>query len=326
MPLISVVICTFNRAPLLATALRSACAQNMASTNFEIIVVDNKSTDDTATVVADFADQHPNVRYVYEPVQGLSAARNRGWQEARGDYIAYVDDDCKVPADWLQVAQDVIDREAPVEFGGPSLAYFAGAKPCWWKDQYDRDHTLDTDLPLGYLPPEREIYGLNMFLKRTIFDIVGGFDTSFGVYAGKLAYGEETEMHARIRKSFPDHRAYFEPKLFVYHLVRPEKMSPWWRLESAYRHGQAGYRITPPQDRSLPTWQCIVLPVYVALLFTYVMLASLPWRSQTRFPYWQNRVYEASHLYLCVWRLGSVSAAMSDHVSRLLGSREEHAA
>ena len=94
-PLISAVICTYNRADLLAGAIESLLEQTLNPAHREIIVVDNASTDGTRAVVEQFAPD--GVRYVLETRQGLGYARNRGWQEARGEFVAYIDDDARAP-------------------------------------------------------------------------------------------------------------------------------------------------------------------------------------------------------------------------------------
>ena len=94
-PSISVVVCTFNRAQLAATAIESLCEQTADKSQYEVIVVDNNSQDNTREVTEDFCSRYPNLRYCLEEEQGLSHARNRGWRESRGVYVAYVDDDCR---------------------------------------------------------------------------------------------------------------------------------------------------------------------------------------------------------------------------------------
>ena len=100
-PLISVVVCTFNRADLLETSLEALDEQILESSEYEVIVVDNNSTDNTLNVVEELCNRLTSLRYCFEPNQGLSHARNRGWREAMGEYVAYIDDDCKVPGQWL---------------------------------------------------------------------------------------------------------------------------------------------------------------------------------------------------------------------------------
>lgn len=81
------IICTYNRAILLAEVLQTVCEQTLARTAYEVIVVDNRSTDDTSLVCYIFAMRYPNVRVYFEEKQGFSYARNRSWQEAKGDYV-----------------------------------------------------------------------------------------------------------------------------------------------------------------------------------------------------------------------------------------------
>ena len=89
---ISAVVCTHNRAAYLRKALQSLVDQTMAQELYEIIVVDNASTDGTKQVVSEYSGAS-NLRCLYEPVIGLSRARNTGWGNARGEYVAYLDDD-----------------------------------------------------------------------------------------------------------------------------------------------------------------------------------------------------------------------------------------
>ena len=96
-PIISVIICTYNRAELLSTALQTLCEQTTNKSRYEIIVVDNHSQDNTHAVFEDVRHRYPNLRYCMEKRQCLSHARNRGWRESQGIYVAYIDDECKVP-------------------------------------------------------------------------------------------------------------------------------------------------------------------------------------------------------------------------------------
>jgi len=113
------VICTHNRADLLADVLETICKQSLTAPGYEIIVVDNDSEDDTRRVTEAVSHRYSNVRYILEPRCGLSHARNRGLREANGQYVAFMDDDCKAPTHWLAVAKEIIDRVKPAVFGGP---------------------------------------------------------------------------------------------------------------------------------------------------------------------------------------------------------------
>jgi len=115
-PRISVVICTHNRGFYLRKAITSVLAQDMPASEYELIIIDNKSTDDTAQVVASFAAA--NVRYIHEPQLGLCFARNTGWYSAAGTYVAYLDDDAIAEPD--ETAICTLSANANYTVGSPS--------------------------------------------------------------------------------------------------------------------------------------------------------------------------------------------------------------
>lgn len=133
--LISAVICTYNRCSILGNAIESLCNQTLCSSQYEIIVVDNNSTDATREVVESFLNFY-NIRYLFESRQGLSYARNSGWENAQGKYIAYFDDDCQVPTNWMTEAKKIIENLEPYVFGGPTYPFYDLSKPQWFKDSY----------------------------------------------------------------------------------------------------------------------------------------------------------------------------------------------
>ena len=122
--MISVIICTYNRADLLTDVLQTVCEQTLERSEYEVIVVDNNSTDDTSAVSHTFVARYSNVRYCFEPQQGLSHAPNRGWREARGDVVIYLDDDCIVPYGTQVVASEIIEQHFPDLFGGPFEPFY----------------------------------------------------------------------------------------------------------------------------------------------------------------------------------------------------------
>lgn len=322
--LISVIICTYNRAALLQTAIQSVCEQSLDQSQYEVLIIDNHSTDTTRLVVEAFFERWPNVRYFFEATQGLAYARNRGWQEAKGEYVAYLDDDGKAPPAWLQVAQQIIEQQAPLEFGGPFLAYYTTPKPSWWRDPYDANHSGGTERAAGYLPPKLYAFGGNLFLQRAIFRQLGGFDPTFGMRGDKLAYGEESELHERLCALWPGHRAYFEPTLYVYHLVRPEKLSLWWQLRSIISHGQAGYAIAPHRYRPFTRREHLLFPLDALKRFGVTLWRSWFRRDRARHPAWQNYLYEDQQLYACLHRLGNWVADTQKWLNLAPGKRGRH--
>jgi glycosyltransferase involved in cell wall biosynthesis len=308
--MISVVVCTYNRADLLANALHTVCEQSLASSEYEIIVVDNNSTDDTRAVAESFCCRYPNVRYCFEGKQGVSRARNRGWKEARGDYVAYVDDDCEVPKQWLAVAKRIIEQQAPTVFGGPYYAFYNSPKPRWWKERYDLDFSRKYRETAGLLPSGKYQDGGNMFIQRSALARIGGFNLDFGPKGQDLAYGEDTLMHIEIREMIPEQRSYYAPELYVNHLVRAEKMSLRWLLRSGFMWGRCSVRW---RSRNKVVEQGQFLRAGVLLFMRWVwilirlvsgLILGMVRVNRTRYPYVQNYLYE--HTLGHVKRLGQL--------------------
>jgi len=295
-PRISVVVCTYNRSRLLAQVMQGLCEQSLDRRQYEIIVVDNGSTDDTAGVVERFV-LAGHVRYRVETRPGLSHARNRGWREARGEYVAYVDDDCRVPSGWLAVGADVIEAVAPAMFGGPYYAFYETPKPAWFKDSYA---THDNGGRARLLGRHEYLSGGNMFVRRDLLERLGGFDPALGMSGEAIGYGEETHLQLRIRAAMPDAAIYYEPRLFVYHLVRPQKMSLRWMVRQHLSQGRAAYHVFDRarqvgRGREFVLWR---RALRATLSFAGDITYGVLMRDRDRYPYAQNYLYERAFPHL----------------------------
>lgn len=310
---ISVVVCTFNRADLLRVCLETLVTQDFSPSAYEIIVVDNNSRDATAAVASEFAARYSHVRSVFEPTQGLSNARNRGWREARGAYVAYVDDECKVPPTWLSNACTVIAAHAPDMLGGPYGAWYAMPKPPWFKDAYGS--TYFKGAVARPLPEGEYLSGGNMLLRRDLL-IAGGFDPHLGMNGENLSYGEETVFQIQLRERKPACLIYYDPALLLYHMVRPEKMQLRHVLRGCIARGRSSAQVFPVvpsnhRQRLIAIIRSIRdLARHLALTIWHASLGLLL-RDRTTAPYPQNHIYEkvfhhiqsASHMSSRIWRL-----------------------
>ena len=120
----SIIVCTHNRADILEMCLNSLEKQVSGDISYEVIIIDNNSNDCTHETCKPFLQRNPNYRYVFEPNIGLSHARNRGYKEAVGKYVAYIDDDAIAYPDWLQQMIAFIERNPEAAaFGGPYERY-----------------------------------------------------------------------------------------------------------------------------------------------------------------------------------------------------------
>jgi len=289
---ISVVICTFNRAELLSTALQTLCAQTIDKSRYEIIVVDNNSKDNTRGVTEEFCRNYSNIRYGFEKTQGLSHARNHGWRIANGGYVAYMDDECMVPAQWLAVAMKIIERLVPAVFGGPYYGYLNSSAPHWWKMSYESFELSET---AGSLKSGEYLRGGNIFIRRKLLETFGGFNASLGMSGEKIGYGEETQFQRHIRATMPDEIIYYDPELYLHHLVRPEKMKLRRILYSHFidsRYSYHVFREKIAKKNNLPLLRLMVQAVKITFTSLWEFIFAILRRDRNRYPYLQNYLYE----------------------------------
>jgi glycosyltransferase involved in cell wall biosynthesis len=163
---ISVVISTYNRGPVLPAAIESILRQNAPEVSYELIVVDNNSTDDTRQVVESFSTRS-NVRYVFEAKQGPSHGRNAGIANARGRIIAFTDDDVRPASDWLSNIKRAFNNNPEVECVGGKIL------PSWPIADYGPGtiHSAP-NTPICWSTS-------NIAFRSVVFDRIGGFSGTF---------------------------------------------------------------------------------------------------------------------------------------------------
>lgn len=194
----TVAICTWNRASLLARTLERLAQACPPAAPWELIVVDNGSTDDTAAILDRFARCLP-LRVVGEPELGLSSARNAAVAEARGDYILWTDDDVLVDEHWLLAYESAVARwPDAVVFGGPIRPVFEAPSPAWlfdiWKDVGDAFAVRDLGTEPVALDGQRKIpYGAN-YAVRTREQRCVPYDPALGRKGRAGRLGEETAL------------------------------------------------------------------------------------------------------------------------------------
>ena len=133
-PLISVILCTYNRDKYIYNVLRSVAENDYPRDKYEIVLVNNNSTDNTESECQRFQADYPDIMFLYcvETNQGLSSARNRGIQESHGDLLAYVDDDATVNEEYLRTYAAFFNKTPEaVAAGGPILPVYETEEPSW---------------------------------------------------------------------------------------------------------------------------------------------------------------------------------------------------
>jgi len=254
---ISIIICTYNRYLSLQDTLESLLKQECdGSFKYEVIVVDNNSKDKTREVVKTYAQEsNGRLKYVFEPNQGLSYARNRGIREADGGIIAFSDDDVIVDKAWIKnIFRTFLNNNCDA-IGGRILPLYISRPPDWITKNMD---LLNGPLVLYDYGLEKLLYdkskmipffGANMAFKKEVFNTCGLFKTDLGVGQGKI--GEETEFFRRLEKV--SNNLYYCGNALIWHKVDTKRMSlryiaKWWissgRYTVATDYNKPDYNIT----------------------------------------------------------------------------------
>lgn len=234
-PFISVVVCTFNRSQRLRCCLQSLTEQTIDSSRFEVIVVNNNSTDNTSQVVEQFTVNQPHFRLVSEKQQGLSHARNSGCREALGTYVAYIDDDAEASPDWVGEIVQFVERHSDIAmFGGPYAALVVDPVPAWFPLECGAMDLGPEEKPVDL--QTEFIAGTNMIIRKDLLVSSGGFSPDLGMVGAKVFYGEETKLQLHFRTMAFD--VYYVPRIQVRHYLSPDKMSLAWLLRAAYAVGR----------------------------------------------------------------------------------------
>lgn len=256
----SVVIATHNRADDLRGTLASLATLSTSSP-WEVVVVDNNSTDRTAAVVRECAERFPvPLTYAFEGVPGRSAALNRGIAIAAGEIILTTDDDVRVSPDWLDQAGGALDRLQCGYVGGRVLPIWGGERPGWLSTSPGPHWAVVALLDYGPVPIElttRMPLGVNMAFRREVLERVGGWDPRIGRRAGTLLGQEVREWCIRARQHGV--HGWYAPDMIVQHIIPASRLNKayfrrwsYWRgISRALLYQQQGLDMESPQETSL---------------------------------------------------------------------------
>lgn len=236
----TIAICTYNRAFFLQLNLEALASLAFDRSGFEVLVIDNNSTDETPDVVERYIQRMPNLRYVVEKNQGLSFARNRAFQEAQGTMVVYLDDDAIPESDLLTRVEAVYQTGRFRAWGGIVNPWFPEGRPHWLSDRY-----VAARLPYNTLHPLTRandfFSGGVMVMEKELLQAYGGFDTALGMRGNTIAYGEETALQVRMKA---DGMALgYDPELQVKHATLPHKLSVDWFFRYSFAAGRDMIRV-----------------------------------------------------------------------------------
>jgi len=251
---LSIIICTWNRADHLRQTLASLQECRLpAGTDWEVIIVDNNSTDGTGAVCQQFRQQSPQrYRRVVEKRQGKSFALNTGVANATGKILAFTDDDVIVDPAWLAETLRAFETYPCVGVGGKIVPLWNSNKPSWFTSEGPYkllpaivSYDLGEDLREITAPA----LGANLSFRREMFDKYGMFRTDLGPTAGSEVRGEDNEFCWRLLRA--GERLIYAPKAIVLHPVEKHRIDKRYFEAWYYGMGQSRPRIEPAPEAAV---------------------------------------------------------------------------
>jgi glycosyltransferase involved in cell wall biosynthesis len=244
--MVSVVICTYNRGGSLRSTLESLSKISLpADFSWELVLVDNNSSDDTRSVVENSCSEFKlPVRYVLETSQGLSHARNRGICEASGELIVFTDDDVLIAKDWLVEIKSTFDEFGCLALGGKIVADWPTSRPSWFEDQGPfalGQAIISCDLGNEVCRTKKIPIGANMAFRKQAFEKYGLFRTDLGRGSNDLMGGEEWEFFRRLQENAEV--VCYTPRAVVHHPVPRQRISKSYFRRWYYNFGKTDTRL-----------------------------------------------------------------------------------
>lgn len=239
--MISVIISSYNRADYIINALNSLYNQSVNRSEYEVIVVDNNSTDNTESLCLDYIASHTdaNIVFLKETSQGSSYSRNAGARAAKGELLTFIDDDAVAFPDFLEkiLAFFAAHPEAG-GLGGPIIPQYIPAEP-EWMSYYVSSLVAKFDYSdrVTEFSATRYPFEPNMTVTRKAFFDINGFDTSLPGVVGKLRIGGEGKDFFFRMKAL-GYRIFYDPAVKVHHVVEVKKLTPEYLYRVASGQGR----------------------------------------------------------------------------------------
>ena len=228
-PEICCIVCTYNRQDFILRCLEALSRQSLDSRRYEIVVVDNRSKDDTPKLIQNFIEAHPTLQmaYVYEEKQGLSYARNRGAKVARADFLTYIDDDAVADPRLLEEVLSVFTAYPVAGCVGGRIDLALPQDIPWWYFDAFIGYFSGFDLRTTTITRISEVwqlpYGTNFSVQKKVLEEIGGFSVHLGRKGNDYSGGEEIDLAYRIAAHGWD--IYYNPLAIVAHHVKRDRMT-----------------------------------------------------------------------------------------------------
>ena len=278
------VVCTYNRADRLPLALEALLAQE-GSVPYEILVIDNNSTDSTAEVVQAVAQRAGGrVRSALESRQGLSHARNAGIGLARGSIIAFSDDDVRVAKDWVRQIKKTFDEHAEIDYiGGRVLPHWMQSPPAWlttahWSPLALQDY--GPDVQISGRARAICLVGANLAFRRGVFETVGLFTPALGRIRDGIGSTEDHDLQLRAWRA--GLRGLYSPSVVATADVTPDRMVRSYHRRWHRGHGRhcamMRLRELVPADLGPMSEPADIVTLFGSPAFVYADMTHHAWR------------------------------------------------
>ncbi|EKE04186.1 MAG: hypothetical protein ACD_20C00097G0003 [uncultured bacterium] len=238
MPELSLIICTRNREDMIGDVLESAANQTLGKSQYEIVVIDQSSNDETQKLV----EKYPDFKYIKLDSRGVSISRNEGIKQSSGEILVYIDDDILFENDYLENILTFYKTSElkPDMVGGKTIVKFLGQKPEWLEgpllgilahsDYGDESLILDSH-------PKHVPYTCNMAIKRECLEKIGGFSEFLSELEQKFPINEDVMFAHEIKNQ--GYNLVYDPKMFVYHRMPASRMTYKYYSEKYFAHGKS---------------------------------------------------------------------------------------
>ncbi|HVF22220.1 MAG TPA: glycosyltransferase [Pyrinomonadaceae bacterium] len=238
-PDVSVIVATYNRCDVVRGAVESLMNQDSGGTSYEVIVVDNNSTDETRRTLEELCSKYDNLFYHFEAQQGVSYARNRGIAAARAPILAFTDDDIKPASDWVASVSEGFKRFPEADcIGGKVLPQTETEFPVWLTGKHWTPLAL---LDMGDQPVVLDVLngpGLvaaNLAVRAAVFKDVGLFQPELQRVKSFIGSLEDHEFEMRLGAA--KKRLMYLPELIVYAQVLDERLNKAYHRRWYRGHG-----------------------------------------------------------------------------------------
>lgn len=273
--MISIVIATYNRCHLIDRQIKSLLALSESKLcEYEVIYVDNNSTDRTFEKLNKLCRNISNFKVLYENQQGLSYARNRGTQEALGEYIWYMDDDSLPHKNSLCAYTKALSKWKPAIATGPIVAKSKYSLPAWLDIKSSKFDLYLARYNYGnvtkYLE-NIEAFGPNLVIKKYLINHVGGFNTDLGVKGLNRGGSEESEIQSRIKKS--GGRLLYVHNAGVDHLIPREKLKITFYLKQNYQRALTGTKLKLKKGNQIDNTTLLLMKFITRILFALLFMS-----------------------------------------------------